>query len=65
MKVQAHQGDTVDLLCYRHYGSTQNVTVVLEANPGLSKQIFLAAGQPVELPEIASQAEQKRVQLWD
>ncbi|MEZ0583272.1 tail protein X [Erwinia sp. STN24] len=66
MKVRAHQGDTVDLLCYRHYGTTQGVTeTVLAANPGLCNQVFLAAGQRVELPEIARQAEQKRVQLWD
>ncbi|HCR3211482.1 TPA: tail protein X, partial [Morganella morganii] len=25
MKVQAQQGDTVDLLCYRHYRRTQGV----------------------------------------
>ncbi|WP_425306625.1 tail protein X, partial [Escherichia coli] len=26
MKVRALQGDTVDLLCFRHYGTTQGVT---------------------------------------
>ncbi|EJA5049466.1 tail protein X, partial [Salmonella enterica] len=26
MKVKALQGDTVDLLCFRHYGTTQGVT---------------------------------------
>ena len=37
MKVKALQGDTVDLLCWRHYGTTQGVTEkVLSANPGLS-----------------------------
>ncbi|HCN2178853.1 TPA: tail protein X, partial [Escherichia coli] len=25
MKVRALQGDTVDLLCFRHYGTTQGV----------------------------------------
>ncbi|EEI9000497.1 phage tail protein, partial [Salmonella enterica] len=25
MKVKALQGDTVDLLCFRHYGTTQGV----------------------------------------
>ncbi|HFU8467441.1 tail protein X, partial [Escherichia coli] len=35
MKVRALQGDTVDLLCFRHYGTTQGVTAqVLDANPG-------------------------------
>ncbi|WP_244953370.1 tail protein X, partial [Serratia nevei] len=26
VKVQAMQGDTLDLLCQRHYGTTQGVT---------------------------------------
>lgn len=65
MKVKALQGDTVDLLCWRHYGTTQGVTEkVLSANPGLSQQIFLYVGQEVELPEIASKARQEMVQLW-
>lgn len=59
-------GDTVDLLCWRHYGTTQGVTEkVLSANPGLSQQVFLDAGQEIELPEIASKAQREMVQLWD
>ena len=35
MKVRALQNDTVDQLCWRHYGKTAGVTEkVLEANPG-------------------------------
>lgn len=46
MKVQALQGDTVDLLCQRHYGTTQGVTEkVLAANKALAGQIFLDAGR--------------------
>jgi phage tail protein X len=38
MKVRAHQYDTVDALCWRHYGRTQGVTEqVLQANPGLAE----------------------------
>ncbi|HAJ6952947.1 TPA: tail protein X, partial [Escherichia coli] len=52
MKVRALQGDTVDLLCFRHYGTTQGVTAqVLDANPGLCRQVILEAGQEVEMPE--------------
>lgn len=37
MKVIAHQYDTVDALCWRHYGRTQGMTeIVLAANPGLA-----------------------------
>ncbi|NWC62946.1 tail protein X [Cedecea sp. P7760] len=66
MKVQALQGDTVDLLCWRHYGTTQGITEkVLAANPGLSKLLFLNAGQAVELPELPPPGQRKTVQLWD
>ena len=55
MKVQALQGDTVDLLCWRHYGRTQGIVEqVLQANPNLVEGgIQLAAGQWVELPFVA------------
>ncbi|KFB99466.1 phage tail completion protein [Trabulsiella guamensis ATCC 49490] len=65
MKVKALQGDTVDLLCWRHYGTTQGVTEqVLSANPGLSLYVFLSAGQEVELPEVTAPTQQEMVQLW-
>lgn len=52
MKVKALEGDTVDSLCFRYYGTTQGVTEkVLDANPGLCQQVFLDAGQEVEMPE--------------
>ena len=45
MKVRAHQYDTVDALCWRHYGRTQGVTEqVLKANPGLAEYGSRAAG---------------------
>ncbi|ENF6993365.1 tail protein X, partial [Escherichia coli] len=54
MKVRAHQYDTVDALCWRHYGRTQGVTEqVLKANPGLAEYSpFLPHGLQVELPDI-------------
>ncbi|EMZ1517645.1 tail protein X, partial [Escherichia coli] len=51
MKVKALEDDTVDSLCFRYYGTTQGVTEkVLDANPGLCQQVFLDAGQEVEMP---------------
>lgn len=65
MKVKALQGDTLDQLCHRHYGSTKGVTeAVLKANPGLSGLVFLEAGQLVEMPDISTQPAQEMVQLW-
>ncbi|AUR30008.1 TPA: tail protein X [Morganella morganii] len=66
MKVQAQQGDTVDLLCYRHYRRTQGVvTQVLDANPGLCLATVLRPGQWVEMPDITEPKQKDTVQLWD
>ena len=52
MKVKALEGDTVDSLCFRYYGTTQGVTEkVLDANPDSVSRVFLDAGQEVEMPE--------------
>jgi len=64
----ANQGDTVDALCWRHYGRTAGVTeAVLDANPGLADLgTILPHGTPVQLPDVAPQAEQRQmVNLWD
>lgn len=65
--VNAVQGDTVDLICWRHYGRTAGVTeAVLEANPGLADHVpFLPMGLEVTLPELATQQKQEITQLWD
>lgn len=67
MRVRAMQGDTVDLLCWRHYGRTAGVTeAVLEANPGLAEYgPVLPNGLEVELPDQPTQPAATRLQLWD
>ncbi|MNF12349.1 Phage Tail Protein X [compost metagenome] len=66
--VIANQGETVDAICWRHYGRTAGVTeAVLDANPGLADLgATLPHGTLVQLPEVAPQAEQRQmVNLWD
>ncbi|MCY1348831.1 Phage Tail Protein X [compost metagenome] len=66
--VIANQGDTVDAICWRHYGRTAGVTeAVLEANPGLAELgAVIPHGTTVVLPDAAPQAEQRQVvNLWD
>lgn len=65
--VRAAQGDTLDLICWRHYGRTDGVVEqVLEANPGLARLgPILPHGTLVQLPEIATQPQRQTVQLWD
>lgn len=67
MKVRALQYDTVDALCWRHYGRTQGMTEqVLRANPGLAENgPILPHGLEVELPDIAPAVTARTVQLWD
>ncbi|MBN3238316.1 phage tail protein [Pectobacterium carotovorum] len=67
MNVIAQQGDTLDALCYRHYGRTQGaVEAVLAANPGLAEfGAILPHGTAVTLPDIASAPVAETVSLWD
>jgi len=66
--VRANQNDTVDALCWRHYGRTAGVTeAVLEANPGLADHgPILPQGLVVNMPEVQANAPQRQmVNLWD
>ncbi len=67
MKVRAQQYDTVDALCWRHYGRTQGLSeLVLQANPGLAEYgPTLPHGLEVELTDVAPAATAQTVQLWD
>jgi phage tail protein X len=65
--VRANQGETVDLICWRHYGRTAGVTeAVFEANPGLADHVpFLPMGLEITLPVTATQQQSVIMQLWD
>lgn len=68
VSTRAQQNDTVDALCWRHYGRTAGVTeAVLEANPGLADYgPTLPQGLLVQMPEAQAAAPQRQmVNLWD
>lgn len=68
MNVRTIQGDTVDLICWRHYGRTAGITEqVLEANPGLADLgADLPIGTVIVLPaQPATPTQAPRLQLWD
>lgn len=71
MDVRAHQGDTLDSLCWRHLGTSAAVEAALELNPGLAALgPVLPNGHPVTLPDqspLAAQSTQTTplLQLWD
>lgn len=62
------QNDTVDALCYRHYGRTAGVVEsVLLANPRLADHgPILPTGLLVTLPDLQTPAPTRAmVNLWD
>ncbi|MDO5609489.1 MAG: tail protein X [Pseudomonadota bacterium] len=69
MRVIAHQGDTLDALCWRHLGRTAGVVeATLEKNPNLvDLGAVLPHGTAVDLAEPSSSAPARRalIQLWD
>ncbi|CAG9221247.1 tail protein X [Burkholderia glumae] len=54
MKITARQGETIDAMCWRHYGRTDGtVEAVLEANANLADRgIVLPLGTEVDMPDI-------------
>lgn len=69
MRATARQGDTLDLLCWRHLGTTTAVVEqAYDLNPGLADAgPVLAEGQIVILPDAPAAAAPLRetVNLWD
>ncbi|HFQ7885959.1 tail protein X [Enterobacter roggenkampii] len=67
MKVYAMQGDTLDALCARYYGRTENVVeTVLQANPGLSELgVILPHGTAIDLPDVETSPTVETLNLWD
>jgi len=65
MLVRTHQGDTLDLLAWRHLGTTAGVVeATLTASPALAEYgPTLPAGVAVELATPTATA--PTVQLWD
>ena len=66
----AHQGDTLDLICWRELGTTEGgvVEAAFELNGGLAESgVTIAEGTIVTLPVIApaSTVTRETVNLWD
>lgn len=68
MRVTTQQGDTVDLLCWRHRRQTRGVVeATLELNPGLADYgPILPHGLVVEIPDApTAQPKTTLINLWD
>lgn len=66
-KIRTQQNETVDALCWRHYGRTRAaVEAVLLANPGLAGHgPLLPQGIQVLMPDLPTPQPKPTVQLWD
>lgn len=67
MIIYAQQGDTVEQICWRYYGRTQQaVELVYAANPGLAESgPVLMHGCGVTLPDLPESPADETVNLWD
>ncbi|ELY2856303.1 tail protein X [Cronobacter dublinensis] len=67
MRIYAQQGDTVDEICFRYYGRTQQVVEqVYAANPGLAESgPVLPHGCEVTLPPLPASSVDETLNLWD
>ncbi len=62
------EGDTVDLICWRYYGSTADRITerVLEANLGLADEgAVLPSGVEIVLPDLTVASDDNGVRLWE
>lgn len=66
-QVRTNQGETIDALCWRHYGRTLGaVEAVLQANPGLASHgLILPQGILVNMPQLSAPPLKTTVSLWD
>ena len=61
---RCQEGDTLDLICWHHYGRESAVPAVASANPDIELEPYIPAGTLVTLPDLAA-PEKPAVQLWD
>jgi phage tail protein X len=64
-RVITRDGDVLDDLIWQHYGRSNVLAAVLEANPALARlPPVLSAGLVIELPELSLPAEAPVIRLW-
>lgn len=68
LKYRTREGDTADLIAWKHYGRQdgQLVEMLVDANPGLADRgAVLPAGIQITLPDFQLPEQVKGVRLWD
>lgn len=67
VQYRTRQGDTVDWICWHHYGrQAVAVEAVLDANPGLAARgPVLPPGMIITLPDLPPPQTNPVVRIWD
>jgi phage tail protein X len=64
-RVITHGGDVIDDLVWQHYGRSDVLAAVLQANPHLAQlPPILEAGLLIELPDLPQPLEAAVIRLW-
>ena len=64
-RVTTHDGDVLDDRVWQHYGRSDVLAAVLEANPHLAQlPPILEAGLLIELPDLPQPLEAVVIRLW-
>ena len=64
-RVTTHDGDVLDDRVWQHYGRSDVLAAVLEANPHLAQlPPILDAGLVIELPDLPLPVEASVIRLW-
>lgn len=64
-RIITHDGDVLDDLVWQHYGRSDVLAAVLEANPALAQlPPVLEAGLIIELPDLLLPVEAPVIRLW-
>lgn len=65
IRYRTSNGDTLDLICYQHYGCEGAITDVLNANQNIAEHgPILPSGIEIILPVVSAKVEET-VSLWD
>lgn len=60
------QGDMLDYISYKHYGSVDYVNQILKANPKLANYPYvLPENIIIKLPDIETKIQVKEIKLWN
>ncbi|WDE11138.1 tail protein X [Thalassomonas haliotis] len=67
VKYQTRQGDSLDYVCWKHYGRQSGaVEQVLAVNPGLAELgVIYPENITIVLPELAVVKTENTINIWD